>query len=78
MAAVASGAGTSKGFSGGGGGGLTDQQMDELIRNEDASFDQNHNAISKEQLLGSITDLPAYKVDEQAFDCPELESNPIY
>lgn len=52
--------------------------MDELIRNEDASFDLNQKAISKEQLLGPIIDLPAYKVDEQSLDCPELEANPIY
>lgn len=52
--------------------------MDELIRNEDNSFDHNQKALTKEQLLGPITDLPAFKVDEQALDCPELESNPIY
>jgi len=52
--------------------------MDEFIRNEDNSFDHNHKAIPKDQLLGPITDLPAYKVDENALDCPELEPNPIY
>ena len=52
--------------------------MDEFIRNEDASFDHNQKALTKEQLLGPIMDLPAYKVDEQSLYCPELESNPIY
>jgi hypothetical protein len=47
--------------------------MDDFIKNEDNSFDQNQKAIPKEQLLGPITELPAYKVDEAAFDCPELE-----
>ena len=57
---------------------MTDQQMDVFIRIEDNSFDQNQKAIPKDQLLGPITDLPAYKVDEAALDCPELEPNPIY
>ena len=44
---VAQGGTTTKGF-GGTGGQVTDQQMDELIRNEDASFDHNQKAITKE------------------------------
>ena len=52
--------------------------MDDFIRNEDASFDNKQKAISKDELLGPITDLPAYSVDVQSLDCPELEPNPIY
>jgi hypothetical protein len=44
---VAQGGTTTKGF-GGTGGQVTDQQMEELIRNEDASFDHNQKAITKE------------------------------
>jgi hypothetical protein len=56
--------------------GMTDQQMDELIKNEDASFDQRANM--KEWMLAPIEELPSYKIDEESLDCPELNDNPIY
>ena len=55
--------------------GLSEQQMDEKIRKEDLEFGTRPQI---EKLLGPITDMTAYKVDERALDVPELESNPIF
>lgn len=55
---------------------MNEQQMDDLIRSEEAGLD--NLKMSKEQLLGPITDMKAYEIDKLSLECPELESNPIF
>lgn len=52
--------------------------MDDLIRKEDAALDDHHKNMSKEQLLGPITAMKAFEIDEMALDCPELNDNLIF
>jgi hypothetical protein len=35
-------------------------------------------SISKEELLGPITDMIAFQIDKQSLECQELANNPIY
>lgn len=49
--------------------------MEDLIKKEDIEFGSKPHF---EKLLGPITDMKAYKIDEQAFDYPELEENIVY
>jgi len=49
--------------------------MEEMIRKEELEFGSREQI---EKLLGPITDMTAFKVDERALDVPELESNPLF
>ncbi len=49
--------------------------MEEMIRKEELEFGSRAQI---EKLLGPITDMTAFKVDERALDVPELESNPLF
>ena len=49
--------------------------MDEMIKKEDIEFGSRPHL---EKLLGPITDMKAYQIDEKAFEFPELEDNIVY
>lgn len=49
----------------------TDQQMDDLLKQEDLKF-------SREQLLGPITDMQAYQINKQSLHCSDLEGNLLF
>ena len=49
-----------------------------MIRNEDAGLDLMNKNLSKEQLLGPITDSVAYEIDVKSMQCAELENNQIF
>ena len=49
-----------------------------MIRNEDTGLDLMSKNLSKEQLLGPITDSVAYEIDVKSLQCTELENNMIF
>jgi hypothetical protein len=47
--------------------GLSEKDMDDLIKKEELELGSRPQV---EKLLGPITDMRAFKIDEQAFDFP--------
>jgi hypothetical protein len=47
------------------------------MRDQDENM-QFYQVQTKEMLLGPVTDLLSFKIEEKALECPALEDNPIY